>query len=125
REPDGRWYVTFTVDAAAPAPLEDAGHAIGVDLGVKDFAATSDGQRIANPRHLERKARNLARYQRRMSRCRKGSKNRAKAAAKVARAHRKVRNARQDFLHRTSTRLVRQNDVIVIEDLAVANMIRN
>ena len=125
REPDGRWYVTFTVDTDAPQPLEETGHAVGIDLGVKDFAVTSDGQRIANPRHLERKARTLARYQRRMARCQQGSANRAKAAAKVARAHRKVRHARQDFLHRASTRLVRQNDVIVIEDLAVANMIRN
>jgi putative transposase len=125
REPDGRWYVTFTIDTAAPQPLPPAAHAVGVDLGVTNFAATSDGERIANPRHLERKARNLARYQRRMARRRKGSANRAKAAAKVARAHRKVRNARQDFLHRASTELVRQNDMIVIEDLAVANMIRN
>jgi putative transposase len=110
------------IDVGALDPLKQTGRAAGVDLGVRDFAVTSDGERIANPRHLERKARNLARYQRRMARCRKGSANRAKAAAKVARAHRKVRNARQDFLHRTSTRLVRQNDVIVIEDLAVANM---
>ena len=90
-----------------------------------DFAVTSDGQRIANPRHLQRKARNLARYQRRMARCRKGSANHAKAAAKVARAHRKIRNARRDFLHRASTGLVRHNDVIVIEDLAVRNMVAN
>jgi putative transposase len=125
REPDGRWYVTFTIDTDASDPLKQTGRAVGVDLGVKDFAVTSDGERIANPRHLERKARNLARYQRRMALRRKGSANRAKAAAKVARAHRKVRNARQDFLHRASTGLVRQNDMIVIEDLAVANMIRN
>ena len=125
REPDGRWYVTFAIDADDPEPLEPAGHAVGVDLGVKDFAVTSDGERIANPRHLERKARNLARYQRRLARCRKGSANRAKARAKVARTHRKVRDARRDFLHRTSTRLVRGNDVIVIEDLAVRNMVRN
>jgi len=125
REPDGRWYVTFAIDADAPEPLEAAGHAVGVDLGVKDFAVTSDGERIANPRHLERKAANLARYQRRLSRCRKGSANRSKARAKVARAHRKVRDARRDFLHRASTRLVRGNDVIVIEDLAVKNMVRN
>jgi putative transposase len=125
RESDGRWYVTFTVDAADPEPVPAAGHAVGVDLGVKDFAVTSGGEKIANPRHLERKARNLARYQRRMSRCMTGSANRKKATAKVARAHRKVRNARQDFLHRASTRLVRQNDMIVIEDLAVRNMIRN
>jgi putative transposase len=124
REPDGRWYVTFTVDAAAE-PMPGTGHAAGVDLGVTDFAVTSDGQRIPNPRHLERKGRNLARYQRRMARCRKGSVNHAKAAAKVGRAHRKVRNARRDFLHRASTGLVRRNDVIVIEDLAVQNMVRN
>jgi putative transposase len=70
---------------------------------------------IANPRHMERKARSLARYQRRLARCQKGSANRAKAKAKVARAHRKIRSARQDFLHRASTHLVRANDVIVIE----------
>src|SRR3989442_7471003 len=70
REPDDRWYVTFAVDIDAPAPLEKTGHTIGMDLGVKDFAVTSDGERIANPRHLERKARGLARYQRRMARCR-------------------------------------------------------
>jgi putative transposase len=125
REPDGRWYVTFTIDAPAPPPLEEAGRAVGVDLGVKDLAVTSDGDRIANPRHLERRARNLARYQRRMARCRKGSVGRRKAAAKVARAHRKVRDARRDFLHRASTRLVREHDVIVTEDLNVSGMVRN
>jgi putative transposase len=125
REPDGRWYITFTIDTDDPEPLPSAGHVVGVDLGVKDFAVASDGQRIANPRHLERKARALARYQRRMARCQQGSANREKARAKVARAHRKVRHARADFLQRASTRLVRQHDVIVIEDLAVANMVRN
>jgi len=125
RESDGRWYVTFTVDTDAPAPLPQAGRAVGVDLGVRDFAVTSDGQRIANPRHLDRRARHLARYQRRLARCQRGSANRAKAAAKVARAHRKVRNARTDFLHRTTTRLVRENDMIAIEDLAVKNMASN
>jgi len=125
REPDGRWYVTFTVDTTKPEPPPETGHAIGVDLGVKDFAVTSDGEKIANPRHLDRKARNLARYQRRLARRRKGPANRAKAAAKVARAHRKVRSARRDFLHRASTRLVRENDIIVIEDLNVSGMVRN
>jgi putative transposase len=125
RESDGRWYVTFTVEAADPEPLAETGHAVGVDLGVTLFAVTSDGDTIANPRHLERKARALARYQRRLARCQPGSANRAKAAAKVARAHRKVRHARADFLHRASTRLVRANDVVVIEDLNVAGMVRN
>jgi putative transposase len=125
REPDSRWYVTFTLDTAKPEPLPETGHAVGVDLGVKDFAVTSDGEKIANPRHLDRKARNLARYQRRLAHRRKGSANRAKAAAKVTRAHRKVRSARRDFLHRASTRLVRENDIIVIEDLNVSGMVRN
>src|SRR6266700_2878354 len=125
RDPCGRWYVSLAVDIPASEPLPAAGRAAGVDLGIKDFAVTSDGQRIANPRHLERRARNLARYQRRMARCQRGSANRAKAKAKVARAHRKVRASRADFLHRASTRLVRDHDVIVIEDLAVKNMVRN
>ncbi|WP_203863139.1 RNA-guided endonuclease InsQ/TnpB family protein, partial [Plantactinospora mayteni] len=125
RDTDGRWYTTFAVDTADPAPADPVGHAVGVDLGVKDFAVTSDGDRIANPRHLERKARNLARYQRRLARCRKGSANRRKAKAKVARTHRKVRDARQDFLHKTSTRLVRSADLIAIEGLAVRNLVRN
>ncbi|WP_330272995.1 transposase [Lentzea sp. NBC_00516] len=117
REPDGRWYVAFAVDITEPAPPAPAGHAIGVDLGLTDLVVTSDGERIANPRHLARKAANLARYQRRMARCERGSRNRRKA--KVARAHRKVRTARQDFLHRTTTALVRSADVIAIEDLSV------
>ncbi|MFC6015853.1 RNA-guided endonuclease InsQ/TnpB family protein [Plantactinospora solaniradicis] len=125
RDTDGRWYATFAADTVSPIPAEPAKHAVGVDLGVKDFAVTSDGDRIANPRHLDRKTRNLARYQRRLARCRKGSTNRRKARTKVARAHRKVRNARHDFLHKTSTRLVRRADLIAVEDLAVKNMVRN
>ncbi|MEU0565692.1 transposase [Nonomuraea sp. NPDC005983] len=137
RDPDGRWHASFAVETAdettetvdettdeggqAPA----IGSAVGVDLGVKDFAVLSTGKRIANPRHLERKAKNLARYQRRMARKQRGSNNRNKAKAKVARAHTKVRDARADFLHKTSARLVREHDLIVIEDLAVQNMVRN
>jgi putative transposase len=117
--------VTFTLDTDAPEPLEKTGHAVGVDLGVKDFAVTSDRDKIPNPGHLARRARNLARYQRRLARCQTGSANRARAAAKVARAHRKVRDARADFLHRASTRMVRFADTIVIEDLNVAGLVRN
>jgi len=115
RDPCGRWYVSFAVEVADPEQLPTAGHAVGVDLGIKDFAVTSDGEKIPNPRSLARRERNLARYQRRMARCQRGSANRAKAKAKVARAHRKVRASRADFLRRTSTRLVRDHDVIVID----------
>ncbi|GAA2266216.1 RNA-guided endonuclease TnpB family protein [Nonomuraea roseoviolacea subsp. roseoviolacea] len=125
RGPCGRWYVSFAVDVAVPDRLPATAAVVGVDLGVKDFAVTSDGDKIPNPRHLAKRERNLARYQRRQARKVKGSSNHRKAKAKVARAHRKVRASRTDFLHKTSTRLVRDHDVIVIEDLAVTNMIRN
>ena len=125
RDPCGRWYVSFAVDVPEPEQFPATGAAVGVDLGIKDFAVTSEGDKIPNPRTLARRERNLARYQRRMARCTKGSANRAKAKAKVARAHRKARASRTDFLHRTSTALVRDHDVIVAEDLAVKNMIRN
>jgi putative transposase len=125
READCRWYVTFAVDTDAPAQTAPIGKVVGVDLGLTDFLVTSDGERIANPRNLARKAHNLASYQRRLARCQRGSSNRSKAKIKVARAHRKVRNARRDFLHRTTTTLVRSADVIAIEDLSVKNMVRN
>lgn len=125
REPHGRWYVTFAVETTAPVPAEATVSAVGVDLGLTTFLVMSDGQRIANPRHLSRKGRNLARYQRRLARCRPGSNNRYKAKRKVARAHRKVRNARKDFLHRTTTALVRSAELVAIEDLSIKNMVRN
>src|SRR5207253_4290388 len=105
--------------------LPATGAVAGIDLGIKDFAVTSGGEKIPNPGRMAQRERGLARYQRRLARCQKGSANRAKARAKVARAHRKVRASRQDFLHRTSARLVRDHDVIVIEDLNVADMVRN
>ncbi|MFB4314707.1 RNA-guided endonuclease InsQ/TnpB family protein [Actinomadura sp. 21ATH] len=125
RDADGRWYVSLAVDTDDPVPLARTGERVGVDLGIKDFAVTSDGERFANPRHLQRKQRNLARYQRRMARKCKGGANRKKAARKVAAAHGKVRRAREDFLHKTTTRLCRRYDVIVIEDLNVTGMVRN
>ncbi|MET7337376.1 RNA-guided endonuclease TnpB family protein [Nonomuraea sp. NPDC005650] len=126
RDPDGRWYASLSIEKCdEPAQATVTGTTVGVDLGVKHFAVCSTGEKIANPRHLDRKARNLARYQRRMARKQRGSSNRAKAKAKVARAHRKVKAARADFLHKTSTRLVHDHSMIVIEDLAVKNMVRN
>ena len=125
RDPCGRWFVSFRVNVADPVQLPATGAVVGVDLGIKDFAVTSDGEKIPNLRHLAQRERNLARYQRRMARCQRGSANRVKAKAKVARAHRKVRASRADFLHKASARLVRDHDVIAIEDLAVKNMVRN
>lgn len=125
RDPDGRWYVTFAVDVEAPAPPEPTGQTAGVDLGLTDFAVLSTGERIAHPRHMDRHERRLKRYQRVLARKQRGSANRKKAKQKVARAHSKVRDARRDFLHKTSTDLVRRFDAVAVEDLAVANMVRN
>ncbi|MGV9380879.1 RNA-guided endonuclease InsQ/TnpB family protein [Nonomuraea sp. NPDC003707] len=125
RDPCGRWYVSFSVGVADPEQAPATGAAVGVDLGVGDFAVTSGGEKIANPRSLARRERSLARYQRRMTSKQRGSNNRKKAKAKVARAHRKVAASRADFLHRTSARLVRDHDVIVVEDLNVRGMVRN
>ncbi|WP_218106575.1 RNA-guided endonuclease InsQ/TnpB family protein [Micromonospora pallida] len=125
RDPDGRWYVTLTVDIDTPTAPEPTGQAVGVDLGLTDFAVLSTGDRIPHPRHMERRERRLKRYQRMMARRQRGSANRAKARRKVARAHARVREARRDFLHQQSTALVRRFDAIAVEDLAVGNMVRN
>lgn len=125
REPDGRWFVTFAVERPDPRPLTSAGESVGVDLGIKDFAVLSTGEKIANPRHMARHERGLRRHQRHLARCKTGSSNRAKQRAKVARKHSRVRDARRDFLHKTSTDLVRRFDTIAVEDLAPRNMVRN
>lgn len=124
RDTAGRWHVSMLVDETIEAlPPSDA--AVGVDLGLKDFAVTSDGERIAHPKSLRHKEQRLARYQRQMARKQKGSANRRKARTKVARTHAKIADTRRDFLHKTSTDLIRRYDLIVVEDLAVRNMVKN
>lgn len=125
RDPDGRWFVTLAVDLEAPAAPRPTGDVVGVDLGLKDFAVLSTGERIPHPRHMQRRERRLKRYQRMMARKQRGSNNRKKAKAKVARAHSRVRDARRDFLHKASTDLVRRFDAVAVEDLNVAGMVRN
>lgn len=125
RDPDGRWFVTFSAEVDTPSHLPTTGDGVGVDLGLKDFAVLSTGERIAHPKHMDRHERRLKRYQRMVARRQKGSSNREKAKQKVARVHSRVRDARRDFLHKASTDLVRRFDVIAIEDLAPANMVKN
>jgi len=124
RDRAGRWHVSMLFDEVI-RPLPPTGQAVGIDLGLKDFAVTSDGEHIPHPQHLRRKEKRLVRYQRMMARKVKGSANRAKARVKVAKTHAKVTDARRDFLHKTSTAIVAKNDVIVIEDLNVAGMVKN
>ena len=121
----GRWFVSFHVDPPDTLPLAATGQQVGVDFGLTDLAVLSTGEKIPHPRDWERHERRLRRYLRRLDRCQKGSANRKKAALKVARVHAKVADARRDFLHKLSTRVIRDNDVVAIEDLNVSGMIRN
>jgi putative transposase len=127
REPDGRYYASFVVERD-PSPLPPVSRTAGIDLGLVWFAtiAASDGtiETLANPRLLRAAARRLDIAQRRLSRKRKGSKNRAKARLRVAVAHRKVRDQRADHHHKLALRLIRENQTIAVEDLAVAGLAR-
>ena len=125
RDRAGRWFVTFHADAPDPAPLPRTQRSVGVDVGLTHFAVLSYGERLPHPRAWERHEHRLKRYQRRLARCQKGSRNRAKAAVKAARVHARITDARQDFLHKASMRLVRENDLIAVEDLNVPGMVRN
>lgn len=99
---------------------------IGVDLGLKDFAITSDGKPpIKNPRYLRKSEKRLAQLQKELSRKKRGSNNRNKARLKVAKVHEKICNQRKDFLHKESSKMINENQVIVIEDLRVKNMMNN
>jgi putative transposase len=101
------------------------GFAVGVDLGLTHFAITSDGSKFDNLRHLKKRAKNLKRKQQKLSRKEKGSKRRSKARRIVARVHEQIANTRKDFQHKLSRKLVNENQVIVVENLAVKNMVRN
>jgi putative transposase len=125
KDPAGRWFVTFHVDAPDPVPIPATRQQVGLDLGLTDLAVLSNGEKIPHPKDWERHEKRLRRYQRRLARCQTGSHNRVKAAMKVARAHAQVADARQDFLHKASTGLVCRFDVIAVEDLNVAGMVRN
>jgi putative transposase len=127
REPDGRYYASFVVERD-PTPLPPVPRTAGVDLGFVWFAtvAASDGtvETLANPRHLRAAERRLARAQRQLSRKQKGSRNRARARLRVAVAHRRVRDRRADHHHKLALRLIRENQAIAVEDLAVAGLAR-
>jgi len=127
REPDGRYYASFVVERD-PTPLPAVARTAGIDLGLVSFAtiAASDGtiETVANPRHLRAATRRLARAQRALSRKQRGSANRAKARHRVAAAHRKVRDKRADHHHKLALRLIRENQAVAVEDLAVAGLAR-
>jgi putative transposase len=119
----GRYFASFVV-AAQPGALPAADAVIGIDLGLTHFAVLSDGRKIASPRFLRRAERKLRHRQREHARKQKGSSNRDKARVKVARAHARVADARRDFHHQLSTALIRDNQAVAVEDLAVNGLAR-
>ncbi|MFD9735163.1 RNA-guided endonuclease InsQ/TnpB family protein [Umezawaea sp. NPDC059074] len=122
RDSAGRWHVSMLVDTAVhDFPAVD--RVVGVDAGITHLVTLSTGEKVANPRH-ERRDR-LALAQRRLARKEAGSANRERARREVARVHARIFDRRRDALHKLTTRLVRENQTVVIEDLAVRNMVRN
>jgi putative transposase len=124
RDAAGRWFVSLLCeDAITPAPATTS--AVGLDAGITSLVTLSTGEKIANPKHERRDRARLARTQRELSRKAKGSANREKARRKVARVHARIADRRRDFLHKLSTRLIRENQTVVIEDLTVRNLLKN
>lgn len=122
--PAGRWSVSLLVDIEIE-PLPKCSNEIGVDLGVTSLVALSTGEKVANPKGFRAKYRKLKQVQKALSRKQKGSNNRYKARLKVAKVHQKISDARKDFLHKLTTRLVRENQTIAVEDMSVKNMVKN
>ena len=120
----GRYFVSLLCDDMAQPKPEAAGK-VGIDLGLTHFAILSTGEKIAAPNTFRKNEEKLAKLQRRLAKKTKGSANRKKARLKVAKLHAKIADSRKDFLHKLSTRLVNENQVIAIETLAVSNMQKN
>lgn len=125
QEPSGKYFVSL---CCVDVPVKEyilTNSAIGIDLGIKEFAIISDGEMIPNPKYLAKQQKKLAKLQRELSRKTIGSSNRNKARIKVARQHEKIANQRKDFLQKLSTQIINENDIICVEDLSVKNMIKN
>jgi len=127
RMTDGRYYASLLIDDGMEKPeVASVGKAIGIDLGLIDFAVTSDRSKYQNPRHLKKHERNLKRKQRKLSRKKdKTTGKRHKAKLAVAKVHSRISRVRSDFLHKLSRKVVNDNQVIVVENLAVKNMVKN
>lgn len=123
--PSGKYFVALCCTDVEVEPLPSTGAAVGIDMGLKAFAITSDGVEYSNNKYLTKSQKKLTKLQRQLSRKTKGSNRREKARLQVAKLHEHITNQRQDMLHKLSTDLVRQNDIICIEDLALRDMIKN
>ena len=125
KEPSGKYYVSLCCADIEIENLENANSNIGLDLGIKEFCIMSNGQIIENPKYLKKSLNKLAKLQKELSRKSKDSSNRNKARLKIARLQEHISNQRKDFLQKLSTKLIKENDIICIEDLQVKNMIKN
>ncbi|WP_455359751.1 RNA-guided endonuclease InsQ/TnpB family protein [Streptomyces sp. SYSU K21746] len=122
----GRWFVSLLCEDASIKPLPAVDAAVGIDAGITSLVTLSTGEKVTNPRHERRDRARLVKAQRTLSHKAPGAgANRAKARRKVARVHARIADRRRDFLHKLTTRLVRENQTIVIEDLTVRNMVKN
>lgn len=119
-----QYYISILVDTEN-IKLPKSNNKIGVDLGLKEFAICSNGDRFDNPKSLRKSEKKLAKLQKGLSRKVKGSNNRYKARLKVAKLHQRIANQRKDFLHKLSTKIISENQTIVLEDLRVKNMMQN
>lgn len=122
--PSGKYFVSILVETEH-TPMESTGCTVGIDLGIKDLLITSDGEKFNNIRATKKYEDKLAKEQRKLSHKQKGSKNWNKQRIKVANIHEKIHNTRIDNLHKVSHKLISENQVIVSEDLAVSNMVKN
>lgn len=122
--PSGRWTVSLLVDVEIE-PLPKSSNIVGIDLGITSLLTLSTGEKVANPKGFKAHRVKLRKAQKALARKQKGSKNREKARLKVAKVHQEIADTRKDFLHKLTTRLVRENQTIAIEDLAVKNLMKN
>jgi putative transposase len=120
----GRYFVSLLVEEKIP-PLPVVPHMVGLDLGLKSMVILDSGEAVGNPHFFRKEEKKLAKAQRRHAKKKKGSKNCHKARRKVARVHARITDRRRDYQHKLSTRIVRENQVICIESLAVKNMVKN
>ena len=123
--PSGKYYISLCCTDVEAEKLKSTNKNVGIDLGIKDFVLTSDETLIENPKYLQKSLNKLAILQRKLSRKPKGSSNRNKARIKVARLFEKISNQREDFLQKLSTTLIKEYNIICMEDLQVKNMVRN
>ena len=125
KTPSDKYYVSVLVNCEVQEKPPKSNNKIGIDLGIKEFAITSDGEMIENPKYLRKSEKRLRKLQKDLSRCDKRSKNREKCIIKVARQYEKITNQRKDFLHKLSKRLIDENQIICLEDLSIKNMMSN